>query len=326
MQKEMNVPRKIALALGAGGARGLAHVGILEQLEKAGVKIDYIAGSSIGSIVGALYCLYADIRQVEKKIKEVLEDKELKKGWEGFVPVRPDNDESEPGRLFDELKAFVSRQFLKLAIVSKQSLTSADTLMLPLERLFGEHTADDLKIPFSACTVDLVSGKELYLHAGRLSEIVYCSSAIPGVFPPFKMNDMLLADGSISDLVPVEAIPDRHKYIVIAVDFGPGTNPRTSLDHGIDLLMRSDELARKKLNDLVLEKADMVIAPDVSGFHWAEFSRYDEIVQLGRDVSVNIHADIKKLWKPEGGEKTPWYKRVFTQKPREDKRDSFGQS
>lgn len=315
MQEEKYISRKIALALGAGGARGLAHVGILEKLEKAGIKIDYIAGSSVGAIVGALYCLYADIGQVERKIKEVIEDKDLKKGWEGFVPVHPEDDKSEAGRLFDELKAFVNRQFLKLAIVSKPSLAGIDDLMLPMERLFGEHTTDDLKIPFSACTVDLVSGKELYLHAGRLSEIVYCSSAIPGVFPPFKMGDMLLADGSISDLVPVEAIPDGDKHFIIAVDFGPGTNLRTTLDRGIDLLLRSDELARKKLNDLILEKADMVIAPDVTGFHWAEFSRYDEIVQLGRDTAVNIDAQLKKIWSQERNDKAPWYKRIFTQWP-----------
>jgi NTE family protein len=315
MQNERSVSKRVALALGAGGARGLAHVGILEQLEKAGVEIDYIAGSSIGSIVGALYCLYADTRKVEKKIKEVLQDDELRKGWEGFVPARPEDDKSEAGRIFDELKAFVSRQFLKIAIVSKPSLASKADLMRPLERLFGNYSADDLKIPFSACTVDLLSGKELYLQSGKLSEIVYCSSAIPGVFPPFKMDDMLLADGSISDLVPVEAIPDAHKYFIIAVDFGPGTNLRTRLDRGIDLLMRSDELARKKLNDLILEKANMVIAPDVTDFHWAEFSRYDEIVQLGREVSKNIHADLKKLWMKSEKKKTPWYKRIFVQEP-----------
>lgn len=309
----MNVSRRVALALGAGGARGLAHVGILERLEKAGVKIDYISGSSIGSIVGALYCLYGDIKQVEKKIKEVIQDKELSKGWEGFVPVRPDNDGPEAGRLFDEFKAFVSRQFLKLAIISKPSLASRKDLMRPLERLFGNYTADDLKIPFSACTVDLVSGKELYLHAGKLSEMVYCSSAIPGVFPPFKMDDMLLGDGSISDLVPVEGVPDGNKYIIIAVDFGPGTNLSTGLDKGIDLLMRSDELARMKLNNLILEKADIVIAPDVSDFHWAEFARYDEIVQAGREASANIHSELKKIWKREGRRKTPWYKRLFAQ-------------
>lgn len=311
----MNVSRRVALALGAGGARGLAHIGIIRQLEKAGIGIGYIAGSSIGSIVGALYSLYADIEQVEKKIKEVIEDKELRKGWQGFVPVRPDEDDSNPGRLFDELKAFVSRQFVKLAIVSKPSLASKEDLMRPLEKLFGEHTADDLKIPFSSCTVDLVSGKEIYLHSGRLSEIVYCSSAIPGVFPPFKMGDMLLADGSISDLVPVEGIPDSNKYTTIAVDFGPGTYLRTSLDKGIDLLMRSDELARKKLNDLILEKADLVIAPDVSDIHWAEFSRYDEIVQLGEDVSVHIHRELERIWKRRGKQKLPWYKRLFANEP-----------
>ncbi len=307
----MNVSRRVALALGAGGARGLAHIGILEQLEKAGVKIDYIAGSSIGAIVGALYCLYGNIEQVKKKIKEVLEDKDLTRGWEQFVPVRPDENDSQAGRIFDELKSFVSRQFLKLAIVSKASLASKEDLMRPLEKLFGDYTVDDLKIPFSACTVDLFSGKELYLHAGKLSEMLYCSSAIPGVFPPHEMDDMLLADGSISDLVPVEGIPDGHRYVIIAVDFGPGTDLRTKLERGIDMLMRSDELARIKLNNLILNKADLVIAPDVSEFHWAEFSRYDEIVQLGRDVSVHIHNDLKKIWKREDKQKIPWYRRLF---------------
>ncbi|NIS14828.1 MAG: hypothetical protein GWN00_00475, partial [Aliifodinibius sp.] len=90
--------------------------------------------------------------------------------------------------------------------------------------------------------------------------------------------DMLLADGSISDLVPVEAIPNRDEYIIIAVNFGPGTFMRTNLDRGLDVLMRSDELARIKLNKMILEKANLVISPDVAHFHWAEFARYEEII------------------------------------------------
>jgi NTE family protein len=305
------VSKKIALALGAGGARGLAHIGILEEIQKSGINIDFVAGSSIGAMIGALYCLHASAADVREHLKKFLTNEELQKKWDSFVPRHQNEDGGKKGHLFDELRMFINRQYLKVAVMTKKSLASRQDLMEPLEQIFDGKTTDDLKIPFAACTVDLLSGKELYLDSGKLANIVYCSSAIPGIFPPCENGDLLLADGSISDLVPVEAIPNRDEYLTIAVNFGPGTFLRTNLDRGLDVLMRSDELARIKLNRMILEKADLVISPDVAHFHWAEFARYEEIIDIGRKAASRAHEDIMALAEADKKKTGPWYRRMF---------------
>ncbi len=305
------VAKKIALTLGAGGARGLAHIGILEEIEKSGIDIDFVAGSSIGALIGALYCLYGNVDDVKSSLNDYLTDEAYRKKWDSFVPQNHDENHKKKGHLFDELRIFINRQYVRLAVMTKKSLAKDEDLSQPLKELFGDKTTDDLKIPFSACSVDLISGRELYLNSGKLSEIVYCSSAIPGIFPPCKKGDMLLADGSISDLVPVEAVPDHDEYLIIAVDFGPGRFLRTNLDRGMDILMRADELARIKLNKMVLREADLVIAPDVSDYHWAEFSKSEEIIKIGREAAFEAHEKIISLTEQYAAKVLPWYRRAF---------------
>ncbi|MBD3218670.1 MAG: hypothetical protein GF310_10365 [candidate division Zixibacteria bacterium] len=305
------ISKKIALTLGAGGARGLAHIGILEEIEKSGIGIDFVAGSSIGALIGALYCLYGNVDDVKSSLNEYLTDEAYRKKWDSFVPRDHDENHKKKGHLFDELRIFINRQYLRLAVMTKKSLAKEEDLSEPLEELFGDKTTNDLKIPFSACSVDLISGRELYLNSGKLSEIVYCSSAIPGIFPPFERDGMLLADGSISDLVPVEAVPDHDEYLIIAVDFGPGRFLRNKLDRGMDILMRADELARIKLNKMILKEADLVISPDVSDFHWAEFSEYEEIIKIGREAASEAHEKIAYLAEQNSARVQPWYKRAF---------------
>ncbi|NIS14829.1 MAG: hypothetical protein GWN00_00480, partial [Aliifodinibius sp.] len=150
------VSKKIALALGAGGARGLAHIGILEEIERSGIRIDFVAGSSIGAMIGALYCLYGNAADVREHLKEFLTNEELQKKWDSFVPHNHNNDGRKKGHLFDELRMFINRQYLKVAVMTKKSLASREDLMNSLEQIFDGKTTDDLKIPFAACSVDLL--------------------------------------------------------------------------------------------------------------------------------------------------------------------------
>lgn len=279
------VKKKIALALGAGGARGLAHIGVIDYLVKAGIKIDFVAGTSIGAIIGALFCHEGDIEAVKRRVLDYMGDEELAKKWEGLVPRKEQQNKSKTGQIIEDLRTYIGKQYIKFAVITKKSLARKSDLMEPLEHLFGEMAAEDLKIPFSACTVDLLTGQELHLKNGRLVDIIYASAAIPGIFPPLEKNGMLLADGSISDLVPIEAVPDHDEYFIIAVDFGPGAFLMGELEKGVDILMRSDELARIKLNQMILQNADFVISPEVDAYHWAEFSDYKEIIQLGYEAA-----------------------------------------
>jgi NTE family protein len=303
--------KKIALILGAGGARGLCHIGIIEKLLEADISIDYIAGSSIGAIIGGYYALTGDIDLTQKRIIELIEDKNLRKGWQGFVPRRNDNDDKpNAGKLIEELRHYITRQYQKFAVFTKSSLASQKDLMNPLRELFEDKSTLDLKINFCATAVDLISGKEIHACDGKLAEIIYASSAIPGIFPPLETSGMLLSDGSISDLVPVDVVPQDENYVTIAVFCG--IDPRAEKDYtrGLNILLRADELARRKLNQLILEKADLVIAPDVEDYHWSEFNRYEEIIEKGRKASIAETENIVRLIAP-AAKKPVWWKRMF---------------
>ena len=295
MEMKREKPVKFALALGAGGARGLAHLGVIESLLDCGISIDYVTGSSIGAIIGALYCHRGDLDQVRTHALELINDPKMGKKWEVFAARKDQSKNSRAGKVIEDIRIFINNQYLKIAVVTKKSLAKQSDLMDPLKILFGDLTTADLKIPFSACTVDLKSGKELYLDQGKLTDIVYASSAIPGIFPPLERDGMLLADGSVTDLVPVEIARQQPDHSVIAVDFGPGQLFRGDYSKGVDIMMRADELARIKLNDIILQNADVVISPQVDDFHWAEFNEYENIIRLGREAVLEVRDQIEAL-------------------------------
>lgn len=305
------VETKYALALGAGGARGLAHVGVIESLLDSGISIDYVAGSSIGAVVGAMYCHRGDIEQVRTHILELITDPKMAKKWEVFVARKNTTANSRASKIIEDLRVFINNQYLRIAVVTKKSLAKQSDLMDPLKTLFGDLTTSDLIIPFSACTVDLKSGQALYLDQGRLTDIIYASSAIPGIFPPLERDGMLLADGSITDLVPVEKASAQPDHTTIAVDFGPGQLFRSEYDKGVDIMMRADELARIKLNNLILRKADLVISPQVDEYHWAEFSEYENIIRLGREAVLEAQDRIAELKTSLIPPKQGWFKNLL---------------
>jgi NTE family protein len=311
MADPRDLPRKkIALALGAGGARGLCHIGVIEKLLEAGIEIDYITGSSIGAILGGYYALTGDIGKTHEKAIELIQDRELSKAWEAFAPRSGEAEKAKSGKFLDEIRFFITRQYQKLAVFTKPSLASKEDLLNPLKKLFDEKSTLDLKIPFCATSVDLISGKEIHARDGKLAEIIYASSAIPGIFPALETAGMLLSDGSISDLVPVDAVPDDEGYYIIAVFCG--LDPRVEKDYttGLNILMRSDELARRKLNKMILEQADMVIAPDVENYHWSEFNLYEEIIEKGRKASLYQTETILRQIAPTA-EKPGLWQRMF---------------
>ena len=311
MEMKQENPAKFALALGAGGARGLAHLGVIESLLDCGITIDYVTGSSIGAIIGALYCHRGDLEQVRTHILELINDPRMGKKWEVFAARKDQSKNSRTGKMIEDIRIFINNQYLKIAVVTKKSLAKQSDLMEPLKILFGDLTTDDLKIPFSACTVDLKSGKELYLDRGKLTDIVYASSAIPGIFPPLERDGMLLADGSVTDLVPVEIASAQPNHSVIAVDFGPGQLFGNEFSKGVDIMMRADELARIKLNNMILRKADLIISPQVDDYHWAEFGQYESIIRLGREAVLESRDKIEALKASLVLPKQSWFARLM---------------
>ncbi|PID81462.1 hypothetical protein CSB20_02845 [bacterium DOLZORAL124_64_63] len=258
----------IGLALGSGGARGLAHAGVLEALEEAGVRADVVAGTSMGSIVGGLYAQNPDSALVWSRLEAYVRSEEFIAYWAPFVP-REDNEGLDARNRLMGLYEFMQRKLIAVRTVTRPYLQTAEQLLNPLHSLFGPITFEELAIPLATVALDLVSGQCVTYTEGSLVQGIYASSCIPAVFPPVEEDGRIIVDGGGPYRVPIEACRQLGADFVIAVDI-PAFQEH-SFTTGLDMIMRSNTIARQRLNQFSCATADFVITPDVTDFHWADF-------------------------------------------------------
>ena len=269
---------RIGLALGAGGARGLAHVGVLSVLVEEGLAPSFIAGTSSGSMIGALYAECCDVEELARRLWAYTADEEFRSSWEPFVEDEElDRERSRIG----EFRRSLQRKILTFKTFSSPSQQDAEALFGPLRRLFTVENIEDLKLPFACVAIDLFSGSPRVFDHGFLTSAIYASSAIPGVFPPLPLGGQLLVDGGGPYRVPVTVARGLGAEFVIAIDIPSFMPEKEQFKTGLDVLMRSDAIARMRLNLMVLEQADFVVTPDVGQFHWANFAAADQIREAG---------------------------------------------
>ena len=178
------LPGKVGLALGSGSARGWAHIGVIKALAEAGVHVDYVAGASIGALVGAVYAS-GNINS--------LEDVVLQLDWKKIV------------YFFD-------------VVFPKSGLIDGNKVADFIRSYVGKRNIEDLPIPFCAVSTDLATGNEVVIKEGDIIEAVRASISVPGIFTPFKKDDMTLVDGGLVNPVPVSAAREMGADFVIAVD------------------------------------------------------------------------------------------------------------
>ncbi len=187
--KTLNINQPVGIALGSGSARGLAHIGVLKELEEAGIQVGYIAGTSIGAIIGGSYAAGISVTEMEEIAREL--------DWKKSL------------RLF-RLK------------ISKTSIISDLAIMDFLDSLYGDLRIEDLCIPFCVVAADLITGSRVVITKGKLADAVRASISIPIVFRPARLKGRILIDGGFVDPVPVEAAQNLGAPVVVAV---PLTKP-----------------------------------------------------------------------------------------------------
>jgi NTE family protein len=259
----------VGLALGSGGARGLAHVGVLQALEEAGIRPGRIAGTSMGAIVGGLYAQNPDTAAVWSRLQTYVGNPEFASYWAPFVP-RGENGERENWSRFSGIFDFMQRKMIAVKTVTRAWQQEESRLRGPLLELFGPVDFEDLAIPFATVALDLRSGERVVFRQGPLVDGVYASSAIPAVFPPLERDGRLICDGGGPFRVPVETCRELGADVVIAVDIPAYED--TDFSTGLDMILRSNTVARQRLNAYVCATADLVIRPAVTDYHWADFA------------------------------------------------------
>jgi NTE family protein len=287
----------VGLALGGGGARGLAHLGVLKALEEARIPLGAIAGTSMGAAVGGAYAQMPDSTRLIRIIHDLIDQFDMKSGWMGFLCQEGEKDKAKRENLLKELSDFVRRKLIYVVGASRVSLEHQDKLMLPLKTALLDEPIEKAQIPFAAVAVDLVSGKEVTIKSGSMIDAVYASSSVEGVFPPLYTDNQVLSDGGVTSLVPVDAARELGANFVIGVSIPQFVRPEKKFRSGIEIILRADALTREKLNRLMLEKCDVVITPQVQAIHWANFGKLDECIQKGYDAVADRMDEIKEKMK-----------------------------
>jgi NTE family protein len=243
------------LALGGGGARGLAHIGVLSILEEAGVPIDYVAGTSMGAMIGAAYCAGVEIPQL-------LEHAEGCGWWQISRPTWPRH-----GWLsFEKMEHWITD-------------------------MIGDVDIRDLTIPFAAVATDIETGERVILREGPVSKIVRASCSVPGIVAPMEYEGRLLCDGGISDNLPDYAARSLGADYVIGVDvFAPAF--RTFLGPAGALLAAVETLVQHAGGgDL---DADCLIVPDLVRTSYIRLSKYKDFIETGKRAAWEMLPTIRE--------------------------------
>lgn len=298
-----NVPApessKIGLALGSGGVRGFAHLGVLEVLEKAGIKPAVIVGSSAGAMIGAMYAFRPsaapNLTHVRSYLTSELYDQEK------LQYLR----KSEEGRrtFYEKMKVKLAKGAVFATSFTRDSIFSLEVLRKNVEYLAPPVDIEQGFIRFAATAFDLKTGRELLLDKGPLTEALMASCAMPGVFPPVPFEDMLLMDGGVVNPVPCDHVASLGADIVIGVDVVPAVDPYDSMESSYDVAMRAAEITRHRLRDLRLATADLVIPVSLEDVFWGDFSRFEDCVQKGREAAERAVPKIRQLL--DGGGRKP---------------------
>ncbi len=266
---------KVGLALGGGGARGLAHLGVLQVLEEEQIPIDVIAGTSMGAIVGALYAYNPDIKDLTAKVRQCIEAG-------AFRSLMNDlNKEKDREGLLYKFSGFIKRAYLSTIIKTRLSVIPKERIENVIVELLPDVNIEDLKIPFCVTATNLFKGEEIIINKGPLRKAVLASASIPGILPPVEWDGDLLSDGGSVSECPINGCRQLGAEVVIAVNVKSRKRYLEHLDNGLEVISRANYITGTRLNELNLLKADIVISPPVGNIHWAHFIRVDHCLKRG---------------------------------------------
>jgi len=265
----------VGLALGGGGARGAAHIGVLQVLDRAGISIDKIAGTSAGSVIGAMYAATKNPEWIEKRFREFLESSVFEQL--GTKTLRSDRD---PDSVFGQLAKFIQDQFVIVMAMNRISVVKRERLEAVIKFLLPVNTFEELQIPMDVFVTDIQTGQSVCHSRGDLIEAIVQSSSVPGYVPPTMKNGQVFMDGGISTPIPVMKLKQETDF-VIAVDISRGQPSPMKKINMLEIMTRSERITSFHLTNYLVKQADFVIRPDVLGLHWSQFDAFDTLLNNG---------------------------------------------
>ena len=284
--------KSIGLALGGGGARGLAHIGVLRVLERESIPIDLVVGTSAGALVGGAYASGISPDELEKKAEEYLNSPQFQSSaMKGFESAHA------PGELglTQRIQSFLKNRYYVVQAMFKPGILSNEEFQETIDYFLPDIQIEEMQIPFRAVATDLVSGEQIIFSKGSLRQAVGASCAVPGAIEPLEEGERLLSDGGIISLIPSSVAREEGADVIIAVAVDRGLSPREDLRTVVDIYQRASEIMGEKLKEYELAESNVVILPEVGDLHWSNFSQAMSLIEEGEKATQKKVSDIRKF-------------------------------
>lgn len=284
-------PPRLGLALGGGGARGGIHVGVLKVLDEAGVPVSFVAGTSIGALVGAFYALSLSGKKLEERLKSYLSSDTFRRARFNLM-AQADGLKDAP--FFTRIASFIKKEFLLAMALTRPHLIPREQFIENLAYFIPDVRVEGTRIPFAAMATDLETGEAVLIKEGSLRDAVYASCTYPGVVEAVRLRGRLLVDGGVVAMVPVEAVKSLGADLVLAVNAEKCIGEDVEGLSGIEVLFRADDIMAAELTRIQTQKADILIHPGVGNIKWYDFQKMPQYVAVGEKAAREKLPEIRE--------------------------------
>lgn len=265
-QRFKNSRPTIGLALSGGATHGAAHIGVLQVLEREGIRPDFVAGTSAGALIGAAYCAGVALDDIERLFLSV--------EW-------PD--------------------LLKISLKPKLSIFNTQPMEAFLKEKIGDFSFADLKIPLAVIACDITTGERIILDEGPLAQAIRASSAIPALFSPIEINERLLVDGGIVDDLPVEQVVSMGAKFIIASDVSNRGKTGAKPENPIEVLLSAIYIMQSRSAFYNIDESDCYIRPEISMYSSWGFKDSKKVLEAGRIAAEAALPELKRKLKKRSG-------------------------
>lgn len=294
----------VDLVLGGGGARGFAHVGVLEQLDKSGIPVRSIIGSSAGALAGAGYAAGMSPWHMRQRVMQFTE-----------TPMANDSklhhfmSSSEPSSgqsLVDRVGQYLMQGWMMRTFLTGESVMGRDYFQKIVDFFLPDINIEDMPIPFYCVATDINTGEPVVFDRGSLRLAVLASSAVPGIAPLVEMDGRWLTDGGVACLIPTRCAVEHGLDNIVAVNVDRSVYSDDLPDQAMETYLRAGEIQAYHLAQSMLKNLEIVISPKVGDVHWADFGSAEFVMEQGNIATEAAIGKVKKMLAHK-----PWWRRLL---------------
>lgn len=280
----------ISLNLGAGAARGFAHIGVMRALLEHKIPFHRIIGVSMGALVGSIYSIEPDIRFVEERLLDLVASKAFQ---ESLIANYYKTTKTEDLNFFQKIGNWYSKTGMLGRVLIGPGMLTKEEIETVLDPYLPNANIAYTRFPFSCVAVELERGVPLIFSKGSMRTLVTASMSMPMVFPPVAYGKGHLVDGGVLDKIGILGAKELGFKKIIAVDVSNMDFPVSMIKSGIDVMLRAEEIASYHRRVGQLKMASVVIQPIEGNIHWADYSKCKELIEIGYEKTISMMEEIK---------------------------------